>query len=347
MFKKVYLLIILALVACGKEEKTSQEEESQSKVVSKGTSVEVVKVSDSVFNKQLWVNGKIEAVKKAELRFQSSNQLMSLKSANGDYVKQHQIIGVLENSLLKNNVQKATIELQKAQNKLAEEKINYGQQNITPSILKNLEIKSGVIEARNNLERAKIEYDQTFLKAPFSGIVANIEKREGDYIGTADAFCTVINPNALEVSFAVLENEYQFVAKNQEIEVRGYNAKQKLFKGRITEVNPLVDENGLIKVTASITDKNTGLLDGMNVKVLINQPLHNVVVIPKSALVLRSNREVVFTVENDLAKWNYVEIAGENSDSYAINKGIKSSDSVIISGNLNLAHDAKVKVVLQ
>ncbi|CAL2089308.1 efflux RND transporter periplasmic adaptor subunit [Tenacibaculum sp. 190524A05c] len=342
MFKKSFLLIILTIAACGKENKTSQEEEIQLKVVSKGTSVEVVKVSDSVFNKQLWVNGKIEAVKKAELRFQASNQLSSVKVANGDYVKQHQIIGVLENSLLKNNMQKATIELQKAQNKLAAEKINYGKQNITPSILKNLEIKSGVIEARNNLERAKIEYDQTFLKAPFSAIVANIEKREGDYIGTADAFCTVINPNALEVSFAVLENEYQFIAKNQEVEVRGYNAKQKSFKGRITEVNPLVDENGLIKVTATIIDKNTGLLDGMNVKILINHPLHNVVIIPKSALVLRSNREVVFTIENNLAKWNYVEIAGENSDSYAVKKGLKGTDTVIISGNLNLAHNTKV-----
>ncbi|MDG2436788.1 MAG: hypothetical protein P8L89_06775, partial [Polaribacter sp.] len=48
------------------------------------------------------------------------------------------------------------------------------------------------------------------------------------------------------------------------------------------------------------------------------------------------------TVENGLAKWNYVELAGENNDSYAIKKGLKISDTLIVSGNLNLSHDAKV-----
>ncbi|WGH74115.1 hypothetical protein P8625_08265 [Tenacibaculum tangerinum] len=93
---------------------------------------------------------------------------------------------------------------------------------------------------------------------------------------------------------------------------------------------------------AKITSENTGLLDGMNAKILINRPLENVILIPKEALVLRTNREVVFTKENDLAKWNYVEIAGENKDSYAIKKGLKLTDTIIVSGNLNLAHDAKV-----
>ena len=342
MFKKVSLLLILSLIACGKEQKTSQEQEVVSQVNAKGTSVKVEKVSNSEFNKQLLVNGKVEAINKAELRFQASNQLSSVKVANGDYVKQHQIIGVLENSLLKNNVQKATIELQKAQNKLSEEKINYGQENISGNTLKNLEIKSGVVEAKNNLERAKIEFEQTIVRAPFEGIIANIEKRQGDFIAASDAFCTIINPNNLEVSFAILENEFAFISKGQEIEVKSFNGAEDSFKGIIAEINPLVDKNGLIKVTAKINTKNTGLLDGMNVKVLINKPLKDVVVIPKSALVLRSNREVVFTLENGLAKWNYVEIAGENKDSYAITKGLKATDTIIVSGNLNLAHDAKV-----
>ena len=54
------------------------------------------------------------------------------------------------------------------------------------------------------------------------------------------------------------------------------------------------------------------------------------------------NREVVFTYNNQLAKWNYVTIAYENSNTYAISEGIKTGDSVIFKGNLNLAHDAKV-----
>jgi membrane fusion protein (multidrug efflux system) len=155
-------------------------------------------------------------------------------------------------------------------------------------------------------------------------------------------FCTIINPNTLEVSFSVLENEFGFISKGQKIEIQSFTDKDKQFKGVITEINPIVDKNGLIKIKAKVTSKNTGLLDGINVKVFINKPLEGVIVIPKEALVLRTNRVVVFTYENGLAKWNYVELAGENSTSYAIKKGLKISDTLIVSGNLNLSHDAKV-----
>jgi len=302
-----------------------------------------VTINEMSFNLKLNTNGKINSFNNLELRFNSNNNLSEIKIVrNGQNVSKGQLLASLENSLLNNTVEKAKIELHKANNKFTEEKINYGQENITEALLKNLEIKSGVLEAKNNLKRAQIEYEQTLLRAPFSGVIANLEKKQGDFITTSDIFCTIINPNALEVSFSVLENEFGFVSKGQEIEIQSFANKDSKFAGIISEINPIVDKNGLIKIKAKVTSKNTGLLDGMNVKVFINKPLKDVLVIPKEALVLRSNREVVFTVENGLAKWNYVEVAGENNDSYAIKKGLKATDTIIVSGNLNLSHDAKV-----
>jgi multidrug efflux pump subunit AcrA (membrane-fusion protein) len=53
---------------------------------------------------------------------------------------------------------------------------------------------------------------------------------------------------------------------------------------------------------------------------------------------------VVFTYESGLAKWNYVKTSFENSTQYVITEGLSPGDSVIVKGNLNLAHDAKVKL---
>ena len=340
MYKFVcYIILTISLFSCkGKDnEIVNFKSRSANKI-----SIRVSKINFSSFENLVISNGKVYSIFKSEINFNTSNKLDVIKVRNGQKAKRGQLLASLKNNLLKNNVEKAKIELQKAKNKLAEEKINYGQKNITSTILKNLEIKSGVSEAKNNLERAQIEYEQTLLRAPFSGIIANIEKKQGDYITTSDVFCTLINPDNLEVSFSVLENEFGFVSKEQEIEIQSFANKYQQFKGVITEINPIVDKNGLIKIKAKVTSKNTGLLDGMNVKVFINKPLKDVLVIPKKALVLRSNRKVVFTVENGLAKWNYVEVAGENNDSYAIKKGLKATDTIIVSGNLNLAHDAKV-----
>lgn len=51
---------------------------------------------------------------------------------------------------------------------------------------------------------------------------------------------------------------------------------------------------------------------------------------------------MVFTVEGNLAKWNYVE-AGRNNGVYIeVNSGLKSGDKVIVTNNLQLAHEAVV-----
>ncbi|UAM98030.1 efflux RND transporter periplasmic adaptor subunit [Polaribacter litorisediminis] len=338
-FYFILILIIYMFSKCKNNEIVNNEDYND---ISYDTiKVLTKKIDVNYFNKKILFNGKINYSLKSDLRFTQNNIISSIKTSVGEIVKYNQVLGLLENKILENSIEKAKIELQKAKYKFEEEKINFGN-NITKSSFENLKIRSGLFEAQNNLDRAQIEYNQTILKAPFSGIIANLEKKEGDFITTADVFCTLINPNKLEVFFSVLENEFQFVSIGQEIEILSFVNNDESLKGRITEINPLVDKNGLIKIKAKVLSKETNLLDGMNVKVLINKPLKDVIVIPKEALVLRSNRQVVFTLEKGLAKWNYVEVAGENNNSYAIKKGLKVSDTIIVSGNLNLSHDAKV-----
>ncbi len=68
-------------------------------------------------------------------------------------------------------------------------------------------------------------------------------------------------------------------------------------------------------------------------------------VIPKSAVVLRSGRQVVFTLDGDKAMWHYVTTGLENLDQYTVTDGLAPGMTVITSGNINLAHETPVKVV--
>jgi uncharacterized protein YaiI (UPF0178 family) len=43
--------------------------------------------------------------------------------------------------------------------------------------------------------------------------------------------------------------------------------------------------------------------------------------------------------------WNYVTTGLENVDSYTVEDGLKEGDVVIVSGNINLAHEAPVSVL--
>lgn len=82
----------------------------------------------------------------------------------------------------------------------------------------------------------------------------------------------------------------------------------------------------------------------MNVRVSIQRSLGKQLVIPKEALVLRSGKQVVFTLVDGKAHWNYVATGLENTGFYTIVEGLKEGDVVITGGNINLAHESPVKL---
>ena len=86
------------------------------------------------------------------------------------------------------------------------------------------------------------------------------------------------------------------------------------------------------------------MYDGMNVKINLQRSLGLQLVIPKEALVLRTNRKVVFTLKNERAQWVYVQTGLENFSGYVVTEGLNVGDSAIYEGNINLADQTPVKL---
>ena len=72
-------------------------------------------------------------------------------------------------------------------------------------------------------------------------------------------------------------------------------------QGSISEINPLVDANGMVKVKAAVNGQGK-LFSGMNVRVSVKRSLGEQLVIPKTAVVLRSGKQVVFTLKEGTGK---------------------------------------------
>ncbi|QHI38415.1 Multidrug resistance protein MdtA [Kordia antarctica] len=350
MIKVIIGCCVLFFISCNTSNKKGIDTDViADQKLNEATEVSVATLQQDRFMQQIISNGKIEAINKTELRFKMSERLASIRVKNGQEVAKGQIIATLDNAMLKNQLDRAQINFDKANNKLKEEEIRYGfkttkNDETKSKILHTIKIQSGYYETENTLKRANILYEQTVLKAPYKGIIANLESKIGNFITSGDVFCFVIAEHQLEVVFPVLETELEFIHKNQEVTITTFANQDKTYNGFITEINPLVDDNGLIQVKAKIAFLEASLFDGMNVKIILNRVVKDIVVIPKEALVLRSNKEVVFTLENGVAKWNYVAVKDENSKSYAIEKGLQLGDTIIISGNLNLSHNSKVKI---
>jgi membrane fusion protein (multidrug efflux system) len=92
---------------------------------------------------------------------------------------------------------------------------------------------------------------------------------------------------------------------------------------------------------------STGVLPrpGMYVTVsIVTEVLNNRFLVPRSALLTRDQRSIVFTVKGPFAKWHYVDTGENNDEFWEIRNGIAAGDTVIVEGHYTLAHDARVSI---
>ena len=340
---KHYLIILLTLTffSCQTNNSSSNTtaDTTPAKKSSNQIKVKVTQVIDTVFSKQIVSNGIIQSKNIAQLHFKQAGYVQQVNYKNGQKISKGSLIAVLENDLLNNAVQQARIQVDKARQKYEQLSIEY-QNGLT----EKLKIQAGLSEAKARLQEAKIKYRQSILKAPFTGTIANLKVKQGNYVQPSDTICSLLDNSSLFVDFQILPSDYALIHKNTPIEIQDFYHSDMRYKGIITDINPQVNRQGLISVRGKITDRHTPLINGYRVKVVINQTGKKMPVIPKTALVLRNNKEVVFTYEKGLAVWHYVKIFGENERYYAISEGLKAGDTIIISNNINLAHEAVVKI---
>jgi RND family efflux transporter MFP subunit len=346
-----FLTIILS--ACQSNVSDQQkEEEGKSKVSQTSENVVTVKLAVSKiksFPLQVMATGKVTALTQAKINFKTTGVIEKIMVANSATVKSGQILAVLDNEQQRIALQQAQDVLQDTRVELNKLLLEFGGKDrdttsVSNRIMENIKAKSGITKALTNVRDAQLKLENTYLKAPYAGVIANLKTKAYNPTPTTEPFCTILSRDAMIVEVSVLESELGVVMLGQIAKVKSLAYSERNYVGKVSEINPVVNEQGLVLIKVRIQNPDQYLLEGMNAQVIIEKNLQNQIVIPKEAVVERSGKKVVFVYENGLAKWNYVTVAHENSQEVAISEGLKVGQKVIVEGNLNLGHDAKVSV---
>lgn len=348
----ILFIFTILLFACssGKEKKIPPNKNNTSaNIPDKPTEVKAKPIKRELFHYELCSNGTVSSLRKADLNFQSSEVVADIFVQNGDRVSKGQKLASLDAFKVRNNLAQANDNMERAKLELQDVLIGQGYslknlQSVPADILKIAKVKSNYDQSKNNLEMAEYNLKVSTLYAPFSGVVANLFTKENNRPDGSQPFCTIVDIEHPEVVFQVLENELQQVHRGDYVLVSPFSSENEVSNGKVIEINPIVDKNGMIRVKASVDNTKGRFCDGMNVQVRVQRALSKQLLIPKSALVLRDNRKVVFTCKNGIALWNYVQTDMENSESLVVTEGLQEGDSVIYDGNINLAHESPVIV---
>jgi RND family efflux transporter MFP subunit len=227
--------------------------------------------------------------------------------------------------------------------------------SITDLARANIHIQSGIPAAEVALAEAEYQLSLAQLYAPFSGRAADVKVQAGARVGPGEEICTLTDPNSLEVEFSLLEQE---LASTQVLRPRSAELQSKVFVSPVANpelrlpatldiLNPKVGPGGLLRVRARLRNyAKAGLYPGMNVTVTLETLAPSAILLPKSAVVERSGRTLVFAydAESGRAKWLYVTVGFENDELVGVVEGVEADQSIIIEGNFTLDHDSRVRV---
>jgi membrane fusion protein, multidrug efflux system len=348
----LFLPVIIGITSCNNEKASDNISESRMLVEQDLNEVQAIRLKMQPFQKEIISNGKLAALQKSTLAFGVGERIVQKHFKNGDFVQKGTVIASLSKTDLKSQLKQAQFRLEKARLDLEDVLIGQGYDlsdtaSIPDELFKTAKLLSGYTSALNDHENTMLALQKTDLLAPFSGVLSGIKHNVHDRIGASEIYCTLIDQSKFLVGFDVLETEIMDIKTGKKVEIAPFSSQKYQITGVVYEIDPVVDEHGLIRVNALI-ESTRGLMEGMNMKVRVRTMVPDKLVVPKSAVLIRQNKDVLFKYSNGKAIWTYVIKELENSTSYAVKLqpnsigSLTESDTIIVSGNLNLAHESEV-----
>lgn len=354
MRKLLSLLIAVQAVACsmgGQADTALPRIPGYAVIDTLPVRVEVLERGD--FNKTIVCNGRIEASRKASISYPVSGMVSRVLVREGEQVSQGDMIGLLDDSNSRDQLQLARIDYRQALMNL-EDRLADMDMSIEDTVALSSQQKqamymtTGFMNAQIALARAESGIEACTIRAPFPGKIADLQGRE--YQMAHGEFCKLVDDGMFTVRFQVIDSELKRISRGLPVSVSPFTDRDLRIAGTITSINPLVSDNGMVNVQAQIPGA-PGLVDGMNVLIHVNFTIPEAMVVPRSAVITSNGHPMLFTYSAGKSVWNYVDIVTANDEQYMVepdtkrNSPLKEGDMVILGGVENLIDGSPVTII--
>jgi RND family efflux transporter MFP subunit len=221
--------------------------------------------------------------------------------------------------------------------------VNLARQNNQAIQTAQAEVES----ARAAASIAEKAVADTVIRAPYSGFVSDRPIAVGEYVTPSSVVATILLTNPLKLQLQVPELEAPKVQVGMPVSANVDAYPDRKFAGRVTAVNPAVDPvSRSFTVEAAIENPDNALRSGMFATARITQPGGGQsVYVPKEAVVRDENTNSyrVFTVKENAAHLQVVQIGDEENGWIQILSGVKPDEEVAVNNQQQLYEGARVQ----
>ncbi len=367
MNKRKLITIVLALtfiVACSQNESANSE---------KAVPVKIYKVKSESISQYIRTTGMVKAEDDVILMSKIPERVEKIYVRPGTSVQKNQVLAEQKNDIYKQGMEIANSAIRTAEvhlrmtlqdfermNKLFSEKA-ISQQQFDQIKSAQETAEQTFNQAKSAYEQAKEQYDNSFIKAPFDGIVAAVYVEENQTINMGQPVFQILSPSKMKSKVNLTGTDVQNVKTGQKVSISFPTISGESFNGRVEKINSSIDQfSKSLEVEIALLSSDSRIKSGLFGEFLIEtKKVNECIVVPENALMPQTEIKIdketglqnllkkyyLFVLENGRAKLKEVKTGIANNGQIEITSGLSLGDSIIVVGQNIVKQDQKVNVI--
>lgn len=210
---------------------------------------------------------------------------------------------------------------------------------------------------RAEFESARAAYEllrrNTFLTAPFSGVVTEKFMNEGEIFtmsptarGSAPAIIALMQVRPLKILVNATESDFPSIKIGMPADVLVDIYPGRVFSGEVSRIAPIInDRSRTFEVEVRVANEDRTLRPGMFARVALTTGEDQVLIVPRAAIIRQLGSAVTycFVANGDRAEYRVVQTGRTFNELVEIRSGLVAGDSVVIKGQYRLRDGALVQ----
>jgi len=206
--------------------------------------------------------------------------------------------------------------------------------------------RAQIDQFRSMLELAQKKLDDTVIKAPFAGSIAERQVSPGMYVKAQTPLFSVVQTNPLRLRAEVSERLAPSIRPNQPLALRVDGFPGRTFSGRIWRISPSVSEQSrTLLVEALVPNDNDTLRPGMFTRASIQSgETVTALMVPARAVLNFYGVNKVFCLAEGKALDRTVRLGDRYAEYFEVLEGLRDREVVALSNLEKLTAGAAVEV---
>ena len=295
-------------------------------------------------NAEFSYSGTFEPNKETKISAEIQGKINEVLVDIGSIVNKGQPLVLLDNSLLKLQLQTIEVQIEGL-----EADVNRYTILAKADAIQGVQLEKSVLGLKSaKVQKATLieQINKTTIKAPFNGVVTAKLSEEGAFAAPGVPLLQITDITNLKFTVNVPENELSQFKLNQSYSLSADAYSEILLTGKTTMIGSKANMGSSFPVQFMVNNtSDLKIKSGMFGKVLLkSETSAKGIIIPSSAIQGTDNQPQVYIVKNGKALLQNITISNKIQNKAVVSSGLNEGDVIVTNGFINLFDGANVIV---